>query len=172
MIKENTKEEQNYFLQNGCIFACRDKPLNIATVVGTGVAVCLFDSVAKIGGVTNFNLPKEQKSQKSDKQKYHSQYGENSLPHLLRILCKMGAKKNNLNAHIVGGSDAPLELTGVKKDIGKKNINVAKKFLKKFNIKVVSEDVQGLWGRKILFNSRTGELIVYKLPNIRLTDWA
>jgi len=162
--------EQNYFLQTGGIFACSRQEYNIATVIGVGVAVCLCDPFAKVGGVSHFVLPKKTWIKKSDRQKYMSQYGENSIPHLLNFLYKMGATKENINAHIVGGCKPPRELSRAK-DIGKRNVDMARKFLKRNKINVVSEDIQGLWGRKILFNPRNGQIIVYKLPNIRLADW-
>ncbi len=163
-------KEQNYFLQTGGIFACGQRKYNIATVIGTGVAVCLCDPIAKIGGVSHFTMPKEHIFKKKDKQKYMSKYGENSIPHLLSIMYKLGAKKDNINAHIVGGSDTPEHLQQMK-NIGKKNVDTARKFLKKNKIKVISEDTHGLWGRKILFNPQSGEMLVYKLPNIRQSDW-
>ncbi len=164
-------QEQKYFLQSGGIFACW-KPYCVATVLGSGVAVCLCDPVAKVGGVSHFTLPKDKESGgffKRDKRKYMTtHYGENSIPHLLKMMYDMGATAKNIGAHIVGGSYDPLYTS---KDIGKKNVELAKKYLKKNHIDVVNEDTKGFWGRKVMFNTVNGEIIVYKVRGVRQSDW-
>lgn len=159
------KEESKYFLQSGGIFACW-KPYCVATVLGSGVAVCLCDPVAKVGGVSHFIQPKERKAQ--DKNKYMSYAGERSLPHLLKMMYEMGARRSNIDAHIIGGGFQPEQCD---KNVGKKNIEVAKKYLKKHGISIVNEDTGSFWGRKVLFNTANGDVIVYKLRNVRECDW-
>ena len=169
-------EEQKYFLKSGGIFACW-KPYCVATVLGSGVAVCLCDPVARVGGVSHFTLPQDETAKKSwfnpktkskDKRKYMTYYGENSIPHLLQMMYKMGATSRNIGAHIVGGSFDGRYST---RNVGKKNVEFAKKFLKKNKIEIVNEDTSGFWGRKLLFNTVNGEIIVYKVRNIRNSDW-
>jgi len=161
-------KEQRYLLQSGGIFACW-KPYCVATVLGSGVAVCLCDPIAKVGGVSHFTLPKSKEIKDKDKRKHMTTHAaENSLPHLLKMMYEMGASRANIGAHIVGGGFSSLCNS---KNIGKKNIETAKKYLKKNKIQVVNEDTGYSWGRKVLFNTGNGEIIVYKLRNIRERDW-
>lgn len=95
-------------------------------------------------------------------------FGNSSIEHLLRMLCDMGAQKHNIQAHIVGGAYSQ-EHDSAK--IGKKNVTEAKKMLKKFKIPVVNEDIGGPFGRKVLFDTTNGEIIVYKSRNLREQDW-
>ncbi len=84
------------------------------------------------------------------------------------MLLEMGAKKENLRAHVLGGS-YNYEQNSSK--IGKKNVDLAKKFLKKNDIKIVNNDTGGFFGRKVLFNTANGEVMVYKANKIRAKDW-
>lgn len=154
-------KEQHYFLKPGSIFACW-QPYRLATVLGSCVAVCLCDPINKVAGMNHFVLPKK-------KGNHHlGFFGNSSIEHLLRMLCDMGAQKHNIQAHIVGGAYSQ-EHDSAK--IGKKNVTEAKKMLKKFKIPVVNEDIGGPFGRKVLFDTTNGEIIVYKSRNLREQDW-
>lgn len=48
---------------------------------------------------------------------------------------------------------------------------VAKRFLAKHGIKIISDDTGGNMGRKIVYNSLTNEAIIYKVHNLRRGDW-
>ncbi len=57
------------------------------------------------------------------------------------------------------------------KDIGFENIMAAKKILTRERIRVTSEDVRGSKGRKIIFNTGTNEVAVFKVDKLRESDW-
>lgn len=80
----------------------------------------------------------------------------------------MGASKKNLEAHIIGGSFSGEYAS---KDIGKKNIEMAKKILAQYKIPIVNEDTGGPFGRKVVFNTNEGEILVCKVKKIREQDW-
>ena len=48
---------------------------------------------------------------------------------------------------------------------------MARRFLAKHGIKIISEDTGGNMGRKIVYNSLTNEAIIYKVHNLRRGDW-
>lgn len=158
---EKEIKELSYFLEPGSIFACWE-PYNVATVLGSSVAVCLTDPTSKISGMNTFAYPKVKGKQGLTK------FGNYSIPELIKMMFNLGADKKNIQAHIIGGSYSKKFLT---KDIGKKNIEVARKILKKYRIPVVNDDTGGQFGRKVLFNTSNGEIIVYKANNIREKDW-
>lgn len=158
---EKETKELNYFLEPGSIFACWE-PYKIATVLGSCVSVCLTDTVSKVSGMNNFAFPKKKGQQSLTK------FGNYSIPQLLQMMFSLGAEKKNIQAHIIGGSCSTKYAS---KDIGKKNIKEAKKLLKKYRIPVVNDDTGGTFGRKVLFDTHNGEIIVYKSQNIREKDW-
>lgn len=159
-MEQNCKEK-HYFVEPGSIFTCW-KPYFLATVLGSCVSVCLCDPSTKIAGMNHFISPERKGNQNL------GHFGNSSIEHLLRLLCDMGAKKENLQAHIIGGAFSK-EHSSYK--IGKKNIEVAQKILNKNKIPIVNNDTGGSFGRKVLFNTTNGEIIVYKSKSIRERDW-
>jgi len=158
---QQKNEDLNYFLEPGSIFACWE-PYRVATVLGSCVAVCLTDSVNQISGINNFPYPKKKGEQSLTK------FGNYSIPQLLNMMFNLGADKKNIEAHIVGGAYSTKYAS---KDIGKKNVEMAKKMLKKYKIPVINDDTGGTFGRKVLFDTENGEIIVYKSKNLREKDW-
>ncbi|MFW5811032.1 MAG: chemotaxis protein CheD, partial [Thermodesulfobacteriota bacterium] len=79
-----------------------------------------------------------------------------------------GSKPRNLEAQIIGGAYNP-GISG--KNIGRENIQVARKLLARKRIRIVSEDVGGEKGRKVVFNTHTNEVAVIKVEKLRTADW-
>ncbi|MCD6570373.1 MAG: hypothetical protein J7L53_06695 [Deltaproteobacteria bacterium] len=57
------------------------------------------------------------------------------------------------------------------RDIGKKNIAVARYTLEKMSVRIVSEDIGGTRGRKIAFDTASGHVAALKVRRLRRTDW-
>jgi len=154
-------QELNYFLEPGSIFTCW-QPYRIATVLGSGVSICLSDSVSKISGMNNVELPKQVGEENLTK------FANYSIPQLIEMMFELGADKKNIEAHIIGGSFSKKYST---RDIGKETVKEAKKILKKYNIPIINDDTGGTLGRKVLFDTNKGEIIVYKSKDLREKDW-
>lgn len=157
----NEVKDLNYFIKPGNIFVSWKK-YQVATVLGSCVAVCLNDPVSKVSGMNIFAFPKK-------KNNINENYcGNYSMAKLLDLMYNQGAKHHNIQAHIVGGSYSKKFLS---KDVGIENAKYAKKFLEKNKIEIVNNDTGGPFGRKVLFDTETGEIIVYKARSIREKDW-
>lgn len=135
------------------------------TVVGSGIALIVFDNLKNIGGMCHFIKPVENIS--SDTSPY---YSIPSIYGLLRLFYKRGSHQKNLETHIYGGADNP-DAVGFEPDLAKNNIKTAENLLLNNGYKIVSKDVGGNKGRKIIFNVKTGEIIIAKVNNIRKSDW-
>ena len=68
-----------------------------------------------------------------------------------------GAKKENLEAKLVGGANM---FPALKSDIGKENVLAAKLILKKEGIRLVGESVGGSQGRSVEFPIASGIVTV------------
>jgi chemotaxis protein CheD len=79
-----------------------------------------------------------------------------------------GSKKKHLEAQIFGGAHNR-EISP--KDIGRGNITIARKILAREGIRIVSEDVGGEKGRKIVFDTQANEIAVLKVDKLRKGDW-
>jgi chemotaxis protein CheD len=85
------------------------------------------------------------------------------------MMIENGSQMSSLEAQIFGGSnhpDLPLQ-----HDVGQENILIAQKILKKKGIGLVSQDVGGLKGRKIVFDTGTNQIAVLKVDKLRKEDW-
>lgn len=154
-------QELNYFLEPGSIFTCWE-PYRIATVLGSGVSICLTDPENKVSGMNNIIFPKKKGNEGLTK------FANYSIPQLIDMMFELGADKKNIEAHIIGGSYQKKYLT---RDIGKETVKEAKKILKKYKIPIVNDDTGGSFGRKVLFDTSKGEIIVYKAKDLREKDW-
>ncbi len=154
---------QQVFIEPGYIYLPTE-PTNLYAVLGSCVSVCIWDKKLKIGGMNHFLYPSAPSSSKST-----SQYGNVATVRLIQMLEKAGARTSSLFAQIIGGAIPPFPTKN--KNIGEENVEIARKILKRKGIKVVSEDVGGTMGRKIVFNSYTGHLMVLKVYQIRKDDW-
>ena len=164
MANTNTKEPIpiNYFLEPGYIFLAT-RPTVISGVLGSCVAVCIYDRKRRIGGMNHFQLPFTK-----EKHLATARYGNVATITLVRMMTENGSKPRHLEAQISGGAHDP-EMSG--KNIGRENIQMARKLLTRKRIRIVSEDVGGEKGRKVVFNTHTNEVAVIKVEKLRTADW-
>lgn len=88
-------------------------------------------------------------------------YGNVSIESLLRRVLLAGAIRERLTAKIFGGAGG---MFGAGENIGAKNVKIAEDILKGHNINIEGMDVGGNFGRKIIFNTSNGRVLVKKLP--------
>ncbi|OHE09976.1 MAG: chemotaxis protein CheD [Sulfurimonas sp. RIFOXYD12_FULL_33_39] len=121
-------------------------PAAISTVLGSCVAVCLYDTKLGIGGMNHYLLPFWNGNGLQS-----LRFGNISIPKLIETMLEHGSSINTMEAKIFGGASMNIS-ANENMMIGKKNILVAKEILKTYKIAVVAEDVGGINGRKIQFN--------------------
>jgi len=154
------EQTKNFYLQPGFIFVSQE-PHFIHTVLGSCISVCLWDSVNRFGGMNHYIYSMCNGAEPN------GCYGEVSLPHLLQLMVDMGSKKVNLRAHLIGGG-RNAQLNSL---VGDENIALAEKFLKKNRIQIVTKDVGGEHGRKVVFHNQSGEVYIYRVEQVRNNDW-
>ncbi|MEW6262864.1 MAG: chemotaxis protein CheD [Thermodesulfobacteriota bacterium] len=151
-----------YHLQRGYIFTSTE-PVMVTTVVGSCVAVCLYDRRLKCGGMNHFLYPKAGRRDRTT-----PQFGNVAVPALIRMMVSQGSRVEDMEAQIFGGAT-----TGPRdrRDMGSRNVKIARKILKKKGIPIVSEDVGGIKGRRVLFHTFTNESMVMKTSKVRRGDF-
>lgn len=129
-------------------------PAAISTVLGSCVAVCLYDSKLGIGGMNHYLLPFwNGNGLQSPK------FGNISIPRLIDALIERGSTPSTLRAKVFGG--ASMNIIGSEAMmIGQKNIIVAREILAEYKIPIVAEDIGGQSGRKIQFNLAEGKVLL------------
>ena len=146
---------RKHFLFPGTIFA---EPLEyqVSTVLGSCVAVCLWDKLARKGGMNHMMLPLWNGEGLAT-----PKYGNIAMEKLLAKVLHIGCRRENLIAKVFGGAN--VTGTGVEVFmIGERNIILSMEMLEEFRIPVVAKDVGGRVGRKIIMNTETGVVLVGK----------
>jgi chemotaxis protein CheD len=132
----------------------------VFTILGSCVAVVLWDEHSGIGGVNHYLLPTWNNKGAPD-----VRYGDVAITELHDKTILSGAVKSRLVAKIYGGASL-LNLHNASFNIGQRNIDIAKTKLKELHIPVIEETTGGNSGRKILFDPTSGFVKVDMIKNI------
>lgn len=138
----------------------------LSTLLGSCVAVCLFDPFLRIGGINHFLLPNMERSKHGDVDSLLS--GNFAMEALLNALLNEGAKKVRLQAKAFGGGTI-IETDKKSPNIGLRNANFAKEWLSREGIVLMSSDLLGPWSRKIIFLPSSGEAFCKRMVTNMIT---
>jgi chemotaxis protein CheD len=139
-----------HYLIPGKIFAAA-QPFAISTILGSSVALCLWDSAHRIGGANHFMLPDGPEDGENA-----TRYANVANPALLRRMLDLGAELKTLEARIFGGSLPPVTFGNGGDRLGDRNVQVATHFLNMSGIRLVQSEVGGTRGRKLVFHTDDG----------------
>jgi chemotaxis protein CheD len=150
--------KNTHFLYPAALFVSA-KPYLITTILGSCVAVCLFDTKKQIGGMNHFMLPFWNGQGLAS-----PKYGNIAIEKLIKKLEGLGCQRKDLVAKIFGGGE--IIETHIKQfQIGERNIQVARETLLEENITIAGSSTGGRLGRKIIFNTQTGEVMQRYIKN-------
>lgn len=125
-----------------------------STVLGSCVATCLHDPLAKVGGINHFLLPGGREGQSDS-----LSYGVHAMELLINALLKRGAARDRLEAKIFGGA----RMMNALSDIGAQNGRFAREFLTRESIPLIGESLGGDRARRVQFwpaSGRARQLLV------------
>ena len=136
------------------------KDMLIVTVLGSCVSACIRDRVTGLGGMNHFMLP-DGGGDAGSPVSASMRYGTYAMEVLINDLLKAGARRENLEAKVFGGGAVLRGFTAI--NVGERNAAFVMTFLKTEQIRVVAEDLNDIWPRKVYFFPRTGKVLVKKL---------
>jgi len=145
-----TETEKKHFLFPSALFASETEYV-VDTILGSCVSICLYDTKLKIGGLNHYMLPYWNGEGLAS-----PKYGNIANEKLFEKLLKMGATKPNMVAKLFGGANQMSSFINV----GERNVIIAREQLNSMGIRVISESVGGTVGRKLRFNTATGEVLM------------
>lgn len=132
----------------------------ISTLLGSCVAVCLFDPKLHLGGMNHFLLPTSStNSNNADIDVILN--GDYSMEVLVNALLNRGAQKSRLVAKAFGGGTI---VSAIRMDIGERNSVFANEWLEREGIPLVASDFNGPWSRKVVFVPNSGEAFCRRIP--------
>jgi chemotaxis receptor (MCP) glutamine deamidase CheD/CheY-like chemotaxis protein len=146
---------ENIFLLPGEMAFSRE-PTRISTLLGSCVAVTLYDRHQHWGGLNHYMVPEVLGTLPEGK------IGRTAIPALLRLASMAGSKTADLEARIIGGAAVlGAQVAGsasVLGDIGQRNGELAREMLSQAGIPVVQEVLGGNHGRRIHLDSASGQV--------------
>lgn len=145
-------EPKTHFLYPSTLFVSKEQYV-VNTILGSCVAVCLFDPITKTGGINHYMLPFWNGEGLAS-----PKYGNIAIERMVEKMISLGCKKSNLIAKIFGGGEV-IDTQISQFHIGERNIAVAYQMLKELNIAISGQSVGGKNGRKIQFNTSTGAVL-------------
>jgi len=145
------------FLQPGQVHVAV-VPTTIVTILASCVAICIFDPVRGAGGMNHFLLPYAIGVDAA-----HGRFGPSATALLIQQLLAAGCSIAGLRAKVFGGA-AVLMTSGTGGDsIGARNARCAFDVLAERGIPIVSSDIGGTRGRKVIFLTGDGSALVRPL---------
>lgn len=130
-------------------------PCVVETLLGSCVAVGLWDLEAGVEGMNHFLLPHVAGHGAAS-----PRFGNVAMSRLLSRIIAAGGQKYRLRARVFGGASVLQALRGISGSLGRSNVEVAERLLADAGIPIVSADVRGERGRKVTFNTHSGEYTV------------
>ena len=144
------EEIGKHYLYPSALFAEKDRYM-VDTILGSCVAVCLFDTAKAIGGINHYMLPLWNGNGLAS-----PKFGNIATEKLIEKMLKNGACTENLVAKVFGGANQ-MESS---MNIGERNIEIAKEVLSLHGIKIIAENTGGTVGRKLRYNTGTGQVMM------------
>ena len=150
-----------------------DKPLNVGIsdwkvnkgegsivtyALGSCVGICLYDKMAKIGGLSHIMLP-DSKSVQTGAATNRMKFADTAIPDMLSAMLKMGAVKARITAKIAGGAQM-FATSSEKFNIGERNAQAVKAALQSLQIPIMAQDIGLNYGRTVFFYTEDGKVEV------------
>lgn len=140
------------------------EPALLCAVTASGLAVVLWDRQRRIGGMCHYARPFR------DGAPATALYAYPAIAALLRMLTEIGSGPDILEASLYGGA-SNAEVVGHADGLAKDNLKAARDILGRAGVRILGVDAGGTWGRKIVFNTLTGECVVARVERVRASDW-
>jgi len=143
------------------------RPLLLQTILGSCVGVTFWSPRLGAGALCHGILPRypsELPPGSSFTEGYR--YVDFSIRYLARKFDALGASRKELEVKMFGGADVlPVAGRDLDSTVGAQNRQAALQTLAEEGLTVLASDVGGVRGRRVFFNTATGEVLVHRLAS-------
>lgn len=131
----------------------------VTHALGSCIAVCVYDPVARVGGLLHFLLP-DSRINPQRAQQQPSTFADLGIPALFQDLYRAGAVKSRCVVKLIGGADvSSLQKAGTL-DIGRRNQVAAKNILWRNGVLIKAERLGGSEPRNVMLSVADGGIRV------------
>lgn len=167
MVRIEPLENRVYLKPGQMCVATR--PTRITTVLGSCISVTLFHSISGIAAICHAVQPECKNfpncsDQCIDEYKYVSCV----IPAMIKILTLKGIRPHELESKLFGGAAVLWRRrpSGEIRAVGQMNVETAMKTISTNGLILTRADVGGSSGRKIIFDTRTGDVLLKRLGHV------
>jgi chemotaxis protein CheD len=154
---------------------CAEHPTLIVTVLGSCVSVTMFNRRTGVGAICHGLLPHCRGLKNCGGACVEGfKYVDCSIRQMVKLFDRYGIKRSEIEVKCFGGADMFSRQSNREgaELVGRLNIQTAENIMNKEGLRILTRDVGGLQGRKILFYTDTGEVFLKRLmktnnPDIR-----
>jgi chemotaxis receptor (MCP) glutamine deamidase CheD len=140
--------------------AASQLPVVLDTLLGSCVAVCLYDPVLRAGGMNHILLPSCRVGDRNPR------CGIHAMELLINELMKLGGERRRFVAKAFGGANV---LQGIKMPpVGEGNARFVREFLALEKIPLVAERMGGTHAVHLYFHTDTGKVTVHTVDGSSL----
>jgi chemotaxis protein CheD len=153
---------ENIFLKPGEVYFS-ERPSIVSTVLGSCISVTMFSPERHIGAICHAVLPEERASGEAFR------YVDSSILTMLKGFDRYGIPRSRIEVKLFGGADM-LPATPFKTregSVGRQNIEIAMRVVEREKLRLVASDLGSTHGRKIFFNTHTGEILLKRLGKVK-----
>ena len=148
-------------------------PTLVTTVLGSCLAVTMHAPKMGIGTICHAFLPDSSESKKNESHEPQvCRFVDTALQNMLETLDKIGIPRRDLVIKMFGGSSG-IAVRGLEYssyNVGRRNVEMAKKLLKFARLDIAAKDIGGNQGRKLMFHTQTGEVWIKRLRQTLFDD--
>ena len=149
------------FLKPGELYL-GEEPTVVTTILGSCVSLIFFHPPYRLGAICHALLPTAAHQEKSFR------FVDRAFFWMLEQFQARGIATSQIKVKLFGGADVLECFQGTcrKVTIGQQNINQASELVKAHGLKVQASDLGGTLGRKILFYTHTGEVLLKRVERV------
>ncbi len=144
-------------------------PTVVVTVLGSCLSVTMFNRHKGLGGICHGLLPRC-RGRKTCKENCREtfKYVDCSIRHMVKLFDMRGVKRSEIEVKCFGAADMFSRSSDKAGPVavGRQNVHTAEETLLSEGLRILKMDVGGLQGRKILFYTDTGEVLLKRLNKI------
>jgi len=137
-------------------------PAIVSTVLGSCVSITMHSPEHGKSAICHAVLPEEISPGEPFR------YVDSAIAAMLRLFDRHGIRKNVLEVKLFGGADIlpPSDNSYRERTVGKQNILRAQQIIKREQLSLLSYDVGGTRGRKIIFHTQSGVIYLKRLREV------
>lgn len=160
----NSELMPTLYLKPGEWFSGQERAI-IKTILGSCVAVTMFHRNTRLAAICHALMPACEKKGGCSGCESYSRYAECIIRRMTEIFFHRGIKAGDIEVKLFGGADSLSVDSGRKSSlsVGTRNFEQARTSIEKEGLRLSGSDVGGSKGRKLFFDTHTGEVLLKRM---------